>query len=70
MLVGAWVGYTGAGEGYTGTQPSTVPGLDIYSYLTLGPYLRPNEGNFMYFMRFPRTGLRMGPEWVPEWLQN
>ena len=24
-------------EGYTGTQPSAIPGLVIYSYLRLGP---------------------------------
>ena len=39
-------GYTGTREGYTGTHPVPVPGEVIYSYLRLGPYLRPNEGYF------------------------
>ena len=35
----------GAGEGYTGYYPRTIPGSHIELILSTGPYPRPNEGN-------------------------
>ena len=55
--LGGWLG------GYTGYYPPAIPGPYIQYILASGPYLGPNEGNSMRF-------LKMGLEWVQIWPQN
>ena len=51
-----------AGRVYYRVLPSHPPRTHIQSLLASGPYPRPNEEEFSIFMRFPRMGLRIGPE--------
>ena len=60
----------GPGEGYTGTQPGPIPGLDLVHILRYSPTHGQMKGKSDYFMRFPRMGLDMGPRMASEWPQN
>ena len=72
MLVAAAVGVPGVWElgGYLGglyrVLPTSHPRTIFNHILASGPYLRPNEGNFMFLMRFPEMGLEKGPEKVQD----
>ena len=55
-MVGSWVG---AGRGYTGYPPSTIPGPIFNIFLRLRPTHGQMKAILRFLMRFPEMGLEL-----------